>query len=102
MRTISLENIPVEPTVTILNPDGNELITTNSITTFTYIRLEIKKNKLKGYKVRAENGNTYNIRSNGQIYNEPKLSWPDGLTGEVHDRLLAEFIRQTHSRTFII
>ena len=84
---INLNNIPTEPTVTIFNPDGSELITTDNITTFTWIRLEIKKNKLTGYKVRAENGNVYDIQSNGHIYNED-YRWPEGITGDVYDKLL--------------
>ena len=43
-----LSKVPVEPKITIYNPDGSELITTNNPTTLQYIRLEIKKNKLKG------------------------------------------------------
>jgi hypothetical protein len=88
---INLKNIPVEPTVTILNPDGSELITTNDNTTFTYIRAEIKKNKLSGYKVRSEDGSVYDIHTNGKIYNAD-LHWPDGLTGDVFDNLLGELI----------
>lgn len=89
---INLNNIPVEPTITILNPDGSELITTNNVTTFTYVRLEIKKNKLKGYKVRTANGDVFDIDSNGRIYSEPDRYWPDGLPGEVYDVLLGELI----------
>jgi hypothetical protein len=89
---ININNIPVEPTVTILNPNGSELITTNNITTFSYIRLEIKKNNLSGYKVRDENGNIYDIHANGKIYNEPDYHWPNGLTGEVYDEILCNLI----------
>ncbi len=89
---INLSNIPVEPTITILNPDGSELITTNNITTFTWVRLEIKKNKLKGYKVRTANGDIFNIYSNGNIDNEPDYYWSEGLPGEVYDVLLSELI----------
>lgn len=89
---INLSNIPVEPTITILNPDDSELITTNNVTTFTWFRLEIKKNKLKGYKVRTANGDVFDIDSNGRIYSEPDRYWPEGLTGEVYDVLLGELI----------
>lgn len=89
---INLNNIPVEPTITILNPDGSELITTNNVTTFTWVRLEIKKNKLKGYKVRTANGDVFDIDSNGKIYSEPDRYWTDGLTGEVYDVLLGELL----------
>ena len=83
----NLNAIPVEPTVTILNPDGTKLIATNNVTTFTYIRLEIKKNKLKGYKVRTDDGELWDIRSNGKID-----TWPDNMTGAVFDRLLLELL----------
>lgn len=86
LNGISVE-IPVEPKVTILNPDGSELITTNNVTTFNFIRYEIKKNNLSGYKVRDEDGNVYDIRPNGKIFNEC-LYWPHHLTGAVYDELL--------------
>lgn len=89
---IDIANIPTEPTITILNPDGSELITTNNVTTFAWIRLEIKKNHLKGYKVRAANSDIFYIHPNGKIYNEPCLYWPDELTGEVYDELLVKLI----------
>lgn len=88
---INLNNIPVEPTATILNPDGIELINTNNITTFTYIRLEIKKNALKGYKVRDDEGNVYDILPNGKIFND-YIIWPGNLPGDIFDELLSELI----------
>jgi len=88
---INISNIPVEPTVTILNPDGSELITTNNVTTFTWIRLEIKKNKLNGYKVKTANGDIFDIKSSGKIYDED-YHWPDGLPCDIFDKLLAELI----------
>lgn len=81
---IDLNNIPVEPTITILNPDGSELITTNNITTFFYIRVEIKKNALIGYKIRTDDGSLYEIDSRGRI-----SEWPDNMTSAVFDKLLA-------------
>ena len=88
---IDINNIPVEPTITILNPDGSKLITTNNVTTFTYIRLEIRKNNLSGYKVCDEDGNVYDIHSDGKIINDENY-WPDNLTGEIYDKLLCELI----------
>lgn len=84
---INLNNIPIEPTITILNPDGSELITTNNVTTFTWIRLEIKKNSLKGYKVRTDNGELWDIRSDGKID-----AWPENMTCTVFDKLLMNLI----------
>lgn len=84
---IDLNNIPVEPTITIINPDGTELITTNNVTTFFYIRSEIKKNKLEGYKVRTDDGELWNISSNGKID-----TWPENMTCVVLDKLLIGLI----------
>lgn len=89
--TIDLNRIPVEQTITILNPDGSELITTNNNTTFTYIRLKIKKNNISGYKVRDEYGNIYDIHHDGMVINDDGY-WPDNLTGDVYDKLLGELI----------
>ena len=88
---INLNNIPSEPKVTVLNPDGSELITTNNVTTFTFIRLEIVRNKLNGYKVRDEAGNIYDMRPDGKILDKYHR-WPDNLTGEVYGELLWEMI----------
>ena len=87
MESINLNNIPVEPTITIINPDGSELITTNNVTTFFYIRSEIKKNALSGYKFRTDDGNVYDIDSKGRI-----AEWPDNITSAVFDKLLASLI----------
>ena len=84
---IKLSNIPVEPTVTVLNPDGSELITTNNVTALTWIRLEIKNNQLNGYKVRTDNGKLLDIKSNGKID-----AWSENMTGSVFDKLLMDLI----------
>lgn len=84
---INLSNIPVEPTVTVLNPDGSELITTNNVTALTWIRLEIKNNQLNGYKVRTDNGKLLDIKSNGKID-----AWSENMTGSVFDKLLMDLI----------
>lgn len=93
---ININNVPVEPTVTIFNPDGSKLITTNNITTFNYIRLVIKKNKLSGYKVKVENGKIYDFDENGRIFvleegdNVPH--WPDGMPGDEYEKILCDLI----------
>ena len=85
---IDIINIPVEPAVTIINPDGSELITTNDITTFNYIRLEIKKNKLEGYKLRTATGCICNIKPNGKLN-----CWPDNeMPGSEYDKILVALI----------
>ena len=91
MEMIDISKIKKEPIITILNPDGSELITTSNVTTFTWVRFEIKKKKLSGYKVRSKDGSVYDIRTNVKIYNTD-LHWPEGLTGDVYDKLLMELI----------
>lgn len=88
---ININNIPVEPMVTVLSPDGYEIIITNNVTTFTWIRLEIKKSKLKGYKVKTADGEIFDIRPNGKIY-DGDYRWPKSLTGDVYDKLLHDLI----------
>lgn len=87
MNDIDLTNIPVEPTVTILNPDGSELITTNNVTAFTYIRCEIKRNHLEGYSIRTASGEVISIKSNGKVE-----VWTDEITGAIFDKLLIDLI----------
>lgn len=83
-----LSKVPVEPTITIYNPDGSELITTNNPTTLQYIRLEIKKNKLKGYTIQTCADRVIEIKSNGKLE-----VWPgDEVPGEVFDKLTMALI----------
>lgn len=83
-----LSKVPVEPTITIYNPDGSELITTNNPTTLQYIRLEIKKNKFKGYTIRTCADRVIEIKSNGKLE-----VWPgDEVPGEVFDKLTMALI----------
>lgn len=88
MNKINLENIPSEPTIIILNPDGSELITTNNPTTLQYIRFEIKRNKLSGYKIRTVSDYVADIKTNGKL-----SAWPDGeIPGDVLDKLTRDLI----------
>ena len=85
---IDLNNIPVEPTVTIINPDGSELITTNNPTTLQYIRLQIKEQNLKGYKILTREDRIIEIKSNGKLE-----VWPgDEVPGEIFDQLTLKLI----------
>jgi hypothetical protein len=84
---IDINNIPVEPTVTVLNPDSSELITTNNITTLTYIRCEIKHNHLEGYSIRTTSGEIISVKPNGKVE-----VWTDEVTGTVFDKLLIDLI----------
>jgi len=86
--TIDLNNIPVEPTITVLNPDGSELITTNNPTTLQYIRLQIKQQKLKGYTILTRENRVIEIKSNGKLE-----VWPGNeIPGEIFDKLTMALI----------
>lgn len=84
---IDISKIPVEPTITIFNPDGSELITTNNPTTLQYIRLQIKRQNLKGYIILTESGTRIEIRSNGKLE-----YWSDYVPGTLFDKLTMELI----------
>lgn len=85
---INLNNIPVEPTITIFNPDGSELITTNNPTALQYIRLQIKQQKLKGYTILTREDRVIEIKSNGKLE-----VWPgDEVPGEIFDQLTFKLI----------
>ena len=85
---IDLNNIPVEPTVTIYNPDDSELITTNNPTTLQYIRLQIKEQNLKGYTILTSEDRVIEIKSNGKLE-----VWPgDEVPGEIFDQLMFKLI----------
>lgn len=64
MEKIDIHNIPAEPTIQILNPDGSVLISTNCTTTFDYIRTEIKDSALEGYNImtNCDNGHDEEIK----------------------------------------
>jgi hypothetical protein len=85
---ISIDNIPVEPTITIRNPDGSELITTNNPTTLQYIRLQIKQQKLNGYTILTCEDLVIEIKSNGKLE-----VWPGNeIPGEIFDKLTMDLI----------
>ena len=88
MMNININDIPTEPSVTIIDPNGIELITTNNPTEFQYIRLQIKKNKLEGYKIITCFNNVINILSNGKLD-----KWiDDEIPGYMFDRITQELI----------
>lgn len=85
--SIDINSIPVEPTVTIHNPDGSELITTNNPTTLQYIRLQIKRQSLEGYTILTESGTRIKILPNGKLQ-----YWTDKVPGVLFDKLTMELI----------
>ena len=84
---INIDNIPVEPSVTVINPDGSELITTNNPTTLQYIRLQIKRQSLEGYTILTESGTRIKILSNGKLQ-----YWTDEVPGTLFDKFTSELI----------
>ena len=85
---INFDHLPVEPTVTLIAPDGKDLITTNNTIAILFARAEIKRNKSDGYKIRTANGDVYEIDHYGRI-NE----WPQGeIPGDVAESILCELL----------
>lgn len=66
-KKIDLTNLPEEPFVDILDPDGNVIWHGNSVLHLDYIRVQIKRGKLTGYKLRTEKNNIYKINELGRI-----------------------------------
>lgn len=88
MGKINFNNLPDEPTITIINPDGTDLITTNNPIAFMYARLEIKHNKWTGYKIRTSSGYLIDIKPNGKL-----SCWPEReLPGDIFSELVSEVI----------
>lgn len=85
---IDFSNLPVEPTITIIDNHGNDLITTNNPIAILFARLEIKHLKLKGFKVRAASGTVIEILSNGKLD-----FWPEGeIPGDIAHELTMELL----------
>ena len=84
--TINFDNLPVEPTVTLIAPDGKDLITTNNPIAILFARVEIKHHKWTGYKIRTASGFICEIDHYGRI-----IDWPQGeIPGDVADSFLWE------------
>lgn len=62
-----------EESVTVCNPDGVELVTTNNPLVFNDIRLQIGTKHLEGYYI-IHRGKKHSIEPTGQIW-----PWPEGL-----------------------
>lgn len=85
---IDFDNLPVEPTVTLITPDGNDLVTTNNPIVILFARLEIKRHNWEGYKIRTASGYTCCINTDGKI-----IGWPDGeIPGDVYGDLLMKLL----------
>lgn len=87
--TINFDNLPVEPTVTLIAPDGKDLITTNNPIAILFARVEIYHHKWTGYKIRTASGFICEIDHCGRI-----SDWPQGdIPGDVAESLLCELLR---------
>ena len=69
--TISFDHLPIEPTVTLIDHDEKDLVTTNNPIAILYARAEIKRNKLTGYKIRTASGLICEIDECGRL-----SEWP--------------------------
>lgn len=89
MNTINFKNIPVEPTITIIDNHDNVLITTNNPIAVLFARVEIKHLKLVGFRIRTMSGIVIPILPNGKL-----AFWPEGcqIPGDVFESLLHELI----------
>ena len=85
---IDIKNIPIEPTITIFNPDGSELITTNDANALYYIRLQIKQKHLSGYTIKTNSSYDIPIHNNGKVEFYPE----DEVTGCENDKLLMSLL----------
>ena len=88
MSTIDFSKVPVEPTITIIDNHGKELITTNNPVAVLYARVEIKHLGLVGYRIRTMSGLVIPILANGKL-----AVWPQGeIPGDVAESLLCELL----------
>ncbi len=89
MESIDLSKVPVEPTIDIIDDKGNVVVTTNSDIVFSYVRVQIKRLHLEGWKVRCHNdGYVADISSNGKVH-----WWNLGnMPGDEAEKLLMELI----------
>ena len=79
-----------EPEIEILNPDGHIIVKTNNELVFDWFRLQIKKKKLEGYKIRTEDNQIYPIFPDGTyntIYNTL-----DEYPGFVHMQIIEDLL----------
>ena len=85
---ISFDHLPVEPTVTLIAPDGKDLITTNNQIAILHARAEIKLNKLTGYKIRTASGFICEIDECGRFSEYPQGEIP----GDIAESILCELL----------
>lgn len=79
-----------EPEIEILNPDGHIIVKTNNELVFDWFRLQIKKNKLEGYKIRTKDNNIYSIFPDGS-YNTVYTTF-DEYPGFEHMKIVMDLL----------
>lgn len=86
--TISFDHLPVEPAVTLIAPDGKDLITTNNPIAILFARVEIKRHKWTGYKIRTASGLICEIDYYGRLSEYPQGEIP----GDIAESFLCELL----------
>ena len=87
-NAIDFSKVPEEPTITIIDNHGNDLISTNNPVALYYARLQIKHLRLVGYRIRTSKGIVIPILENGRL-----AAWPHGqIPGDVADSMLCELL----------
>lgn len=81
--TISFDHLPVEPTVTLIDPDGKDLITTNNPIAILHARAEIKLNKLIGYRIRTASWFICEIDEYGRFSEYPQGEIPGDIAESI-------------------
>ena len=79
-----------EPEIEIINPKGHIVVRTNSELVFDWYRLQIKKKKLEGYKIRTEDNKIYPIFPDG-TYNTLYHTL-DEYPGSVHMQIIEDLL----------
>lgn len=89
MATIDLSNLPIEPTITIIDNHENEVVTTNNPVAVLYARVQIKHLGLVGFRIRTSSGIMIPILPSGKL-----AFWPKGyqIPGDIFESLLMELI----------
>lgn len=79
-----------EPEIEILNPNGHIIVKTNNELVFDWFRLQIKKNKLEGYKIRTEDNKIYPIFPDGSYNTVYKTL--DEYPGSEHMKIVMDLL----------
>ena len=85
---ISFDHLPVEPTVTLIDSDGNDLITTNNPIAILFARVEIRRHKWTGYRIRTASGFICEIDEYGRFSEYPQGEIP----GDIAESILCDLL----------